>query len=365
MLNLSFFMPTKVIHSDQGVSKHQEEFSKLGKRALIVTGKHSAALSGALDDVMSVLKTAGIAFDHFDQVENNPSLANVEEGSRMARQFLPDFIIAIGGGSPLDAAKAIAALAVNPISAAQLYEGELGNPLPIIAIPTTAGTGSEVTPYSVLTIPEEQTKKGFGSPALFPKVAFLDQRYLRSVPQAVMLDTAVDAFSHLVEGYLSTTANSASDLLALEGMRIWGQSLTKLSHGQIDDNTRNNLLIASTLGGMTISHTGTTIVHALGYPLTYYHNIPHGQANGYLLGEYLKLASTVEPDKVKAVLNTVNLSTLDEFTELFRKLFPNRVSLSKEQLESYAAKTLKTKNVAKSLGNIDQQVLEEILKGSI
>lgn len=358
-------MPTEVRHGVGVVQAEKEKLAALGQRALLVTGARSAQASGALGDVTASLETLGIAYAHFDQVEPNPSLANVEAGGALAREFGPQFIIAIGGGSPLDAAKAIAVLATNSITAAQLYDGDFTHePLPIVAIPTTAGTGSEVTPYSVLTLPDQETKKGFGQPSLFPKVAFLDPTYCASLPFAITVDTAVDALSHLVEGYVSVRANAASDMLAEAGMRLWGSCLPALQVGDtaIGLEIRDQLLVASALGGMTISHTGTAYVHSLGYPLTFYHDIPHGQANGLLLPGFLRHGETVVPERVAKILDCLQLPSTQALGATLASLFPNRIQLSPEQLDAYVDKTLPTKNVAHSPGTVSREVLMDTLR---
>ena len=192
----SFSMPTRIVYGT-GCVKAEAQRLVLGKKALIVTGKTSAKASGALDDVLDVLSTEYVIFN---EVENNPRIDTVVRGSQLARESGCDFIIAIGGGSPLDAAKVIGVLAVNNVDPLSLYrDGWLHKPLPVVAIPTTAGTGSEVTQYAVLTIDEEETKKGLGGPDLFPATAFLDAKYTQSLPQSITVDTAVDALSHLVE----------------------------------------------------------------------------------------------------------------------------------------------------------------------
>lgn len=364
MQPFSFFMPTEVRHGNGIIRAEKEVFRRFGRRALLVTGARSAEASGALKDVVDSLEALGMEHAIFDKVEPNPSLANVEAGGARAREFQPDFILAIGGGSPMDAAKAIAVLAVNDMRAEQLYDGNFAvTPLPIVAIPTTAGTGSEVTPYSVLTLPDEETKKGFGQPSLFPKVAFLDPVYCQSLSRAVTIDTAVDALSHLVEGYLSRRANAASDMLAEEGMRLWGTVLASLRNAtqELTLEERDVLLVASTLGGMTISHTGTAFVHSLGYPLTFYHDIPHGQANGLLLPGFLRHGQSVLPKRVETILACLQLDSIAEISEVMGELFQNQIKLTSEQIDTYTAKTLPTKNVKQTPGEVTEKVLKDTL----
>lgn len=366
MLNFNFFMPTKIIHGKDTVRENAQQFKDLGKSALIVSGKHSARLSGALDDVEYVLKQQNITFSHLDNVENNPSLENVTAGANHAKELKPDYIIAIGGGSPLDAAKAIAMLTTNNISALDLFKGIFPNkPLPLIAIPTTSGTGSEVTPYSVLTVPDKQTKQGFGSPSLFPAIAFLDCRYSMSLPEAITIDTAVDALSHLVEGYFTKRANSASDMLAERGICLFAECIQALREKDFSEEMRDKLLIASALGGMTITHTATSFVHALGYPLTYFHGIPHGQANGILMGEYLLLNASIDNLRVKNVLSWLGLADIDQFRALMNEFFPDRIKLSPGEISRFAEGAMSTRNVSNSIGEITVSVLSEVLRKSL
>lgn len=365
MQNYSFFMPTRVIHGEKELLVQAWQLKRFGSKCLLVTGKNSARLSGALDDALEALKSQGIGYEHFDKVENNPSLENVAAGGEMARQYRPDFILAIGGGSPLDAAKAIATLATNQIEPEELYSNKFDNtPLPIVAIPTTAGTGSEVTPYSILTVPEAETKRSFSVPELFPKIAFLDWRYTERLPISITRDTAVDALSHLVEGYLSRRATGTSDIFAEQGMKLWAKCIPALQKGEFRPEDRERLLVASTLGGITISHTGTTLVHALGYSLTYYHGLPHGRANGVLMGEYLRYTAQQVPERVNNVLGWVGLDNVNEFATLMEELLGSMVELTRDEIKEYSAKAIGNKNISYSQGDVTEEVLCQILRDS-
>lgn len=359
-----FYLPTEVIYGANVVKKAGAALA-LGKKALIVTGESSAKLSGALDDVLSTLTTDYVIFS---EVESNPSVETVIRGGKLARQEGCDYIVAIGGGSPLDAAKVMGILAANDANPLDLYaQGWQNRALPIATIPTTAGTGSEVTQYAVLTIQEEQTKKGLGGPDLFPRVAYLDPKYTASLPLDVTVDTAVDALSHLIEGYLSKRATAASDLTALQGIATWSTALEQLQKGVLDGEARSALLLASCLGGITIAQTATAIVHGLGYPLTYFHGLPHGRANGMLIGAYLRFTEKAAPDKVANVLDLLGLTSVEQFSALMEHFFAryrHELQLSQEQVESYAAKAALTNNAANSLGDPSLREVTEILRAS-
>jgi alcohol dehydrogenase class IV len=263
----------------------------------------------------------------------------------------------------------MAVLAVNDMHPLELYKARWPvRALPIVAIPTTAGTGSEVTQYAVLTIEEEETKKGLGGPDLFPQVAYLDPKYTASLPLNVTRDTAVDALSHLVESYLSKRATAASDLAALQGIALWGTTIPALRQGTIDLATRDALLLASSLGGIAIAQTGTTLVHALGYSLTYYHGMPHGKANGICMKAYLEYTKEVAPERVETVLELLELDSLETFGELMDALFfgqVEKVALTPETLADYVTKAMRTNNIKNSLGDPSASALTKILSASI
>jgi len=365
-MEFKFLMPTKVLLGVGCVAGNKEEFGKLGKKALIVTGRNSAKASGALRDVTTVLDEQAIVWELFDQIEENPTFAVVEAGGAAARRFKPDMIIAIGGGSPLDAAKAIAVLAVNFISASELYEGDFqAAPLPIAAVPLTAGTGSEVTPYSILTDSERQTKRSFSDVRIFPQIAFLDARYTHTQSRAVTVNTAVDALSHAIEGYLSKRSTAVSDCLALEAIRSFGRACNALVLGEFDISVREELLYTSLLGGVVIAQTGTTAVHALGYSLTYFYQVPHGRANGLLLGEYLRFNEPVVPQKVEAVLAALGLKTVDEMKVLMSRLLPSSEVYSQEELHKFVAIASEAANIVNTPRQPGKEDLYNLLLQSL
>lgn len=362
-MQFKFHMPVKAYFQEGCIRQYGSEMAAFGRKAVIVTGGRSAKASGALDDICEVLK--GLNIDHFifDRVENNPSTANVAEGGAAARQFGADFVIGIGGGSPLDAAKAIAVLAANDMEPDKLFENSFKNkPLPIIAVPTTAGTGSEVTPYSVLTRKELQTKGSFGTPDTFPAIAFLDPVYTESQPPEVTVNTAVDALSHCVEGYLSKRSTPASDILAQEGIRLFGECSSHLLNGQISRDVRAKLLYASMLGGMVIAHTGTTIVHGAGYNYTYFKDIPHGRANGYLMAEYLRFNQSHAAHKTENVIALLGLTDIDGFAGLMGSLIGKPPELSDAEISKYAGITMTQKSTSYNIRPVQAQDIEEIFR---
>lgn len=362
-MQFKFLMPTKAYFGKDCIAQFGEELSGFGSKAYIVTGGRSAQASGALSDICSNLERLNIAYNVFDKVENNPSTDTVKTGGIEARQTGADFVIGIGGGSPLDAAKAIAVLAANDMEPEQLFTNKFPNkPLPIIAIPTTAGTGSEVTPYSVLTRNELQTKGSFGTQATFPAMAFLDPRYTESQPLKVTVGTAIDALSHNVEGYLGKRRTPISDLLAQEGIRLFGACIDSLRKGSFSWEDRENLLYMSMLGGMVISHTGTTFVHAAGYNYTYFMDIPHGQANGWLMAEYLRFNYEYAKDRIDNILGLMGLESIDEFDSVIASLIGRAPKLEEEEIARYAAITMRQRATATNIRPVQSADMEEFLR---
>ncbi|MGE5405370.1 MAG: iron-containing alcohol dehydrogenase family protein [Candidatus Saccharibacteria bacterium] len=361
-MNFKFQLGTAAFFGAGAVKNNPEVFGKYGTKAFIVTGPRSGQESGALDDVKRVLQLMDITYSVFDKIENNPSLDNVEAAGKAAQACEADLIIGIGGGSPLDAAKAVAVLAVNDISPIELFTNKFtAAPLPVIAIPTTAGTGSEVTPYSILTRPDKQTKMSFGNEDTIPKAAFLDARYTASASYEVTVNTAVDALSHAVEGYLSRRSTPVSDLLALEAIRIFGGCAAILAENKLDFDAREQLLYASTLGGMVIAQTGTTIVHGLGYSLTFFKGLPHGLANGLLMQEYFKYNYPSARNKIDRVIQELGLTSIDEFGSLVENLMPTKLKLSAEEMQKFAELAMQQRSTSYNIREVQQEHLVEIL----
>lgn len=363
MMQFKFQISTRAYFGADCVVKNSNEISRLGKRAFIVTGSRSAKASGALSDICGVLRGLNIEYEIFDKIENNPSLDTVKTGGIAAKKAGAGFIVGIGGGSPLDAAKAIAVLAVNDIEPEQLFSNAFQNkPLPVITIPTTAGTGSEVTPYSVLTRRELHAKSSFGTPETFPAVAFLNPRYTESLPQDVTVNTAVDTLTHCIEGYISKRSTPISDIFAREGIRLFGQSLRCLKSGNILYEDREDLLYMSMLGGMVITHTGTTFIHAAGYNYTIFKDIPHGRANGYLVSEYLKFNYEFAKSKIDDILCLMGVDSIDAFDAEIKTLIGNAPVLEDAEITQYAETTVTKRSTASNIRPLSAQELESIFK---
>ena len=358
--------PTQIYFGAHAVADHCAGLAALGKRALLITGQGgSARRSGALDDIGQAMEQLAIKCELFDQVEANPSIETVRKGAAQAKTFRADFVIGIGGGSALDTAKAIAVMAANELSNDELFAVQINKVLPIAAIPTTAGTGSEVTPFSMITNTATESKQRILNQLIIPRVAFLDPAYTMNLPARITIDTAVDAYSHALESYLCIKSTPFTELLALEGMRILGPELKRLSvkSESLSWKTREALLYGSLLGGMVISETGTTILHALGFVLTYYKDIPHGRANGMIMPAFMCFNQRKSSDpKVRKALRVSGFGDLNQFARLMSELSGDPPFCSEKEKEIFIARTLDAKNIHNNIVNPDRDDIMNLLK---
>ncbi|MEA4853968.1 MAG: iron-containing alcohol dehydrogenase [Christensenella sp.] len=323
-----FQVPTKIIAGEECLVRHKELLAGLGKKALIVKSG-SAEKNGALSDIRTAMDSIGIAYHICNNVSPNPTPQEVRDLQGYDPSY--DFIVAVGGGSALDAAKGVAVLTVNDIPAQALYEGNFKTaPLPMIAIPTTCGTGSEVTAVSVLTVGE--TKKSFGNPGILPKIAFLDPRYLKTLPRRVMLDTALDALSHNAEAYLILDS-APTEMVAEEAFRQFADCIAALKSGEVNDEDRSRLLYIATLGGIAIYAAGTSAVHAMGYPITTLAGVPHGRACAYTLGEYVEFAYDARRAKVDKMCALLKVDGVSGFQQMLSQLMGDKPVFTSKELD--------------------------------
>ena len=365
-MDMNFYMPVNMIFGKDCIKNNMSLFAKYGKKCLIVTGKNGAKKSGALDDVITALNSNNIEFEGFDKIEQNPLYTTCKDASDVAKEFGAEFIIGIGGGSPLDAAKAIAVLsACKDTSADALYNCKWdGTPLPIIEVGTTAGTGSEVTPVSVITTPEGQ-KKSFRAPTTYPALSFGDATYTMSLSPEFTRSTALDALSHCMESYFNKTANEISKTFALRGVAILLEMLTKTANCESTPLTfddREKLYCASLYGGLAIGVTGTAFPHALGYFLSESHGICHGNACAVYLEEFTEHNIINAPNEAESFFKALGTDK-DTLLELIKINLPEiKVTISDEEFNELAPRFENNKSLIKSLGNVGRSFAEEILK---
>lgn len=349
MNDFRYFMPTEVFFGKGIVKTKKDLFRQLGRRAYIITykipGRHYA-----LEDVTAILDEFGIPYQVETGIEENPSTETVENAVAAVRGFAPDFIVGIGGGSPIDASKAIGVLLKNPDKkGADLFSDSTLESLPIIGIPTTAGTGAEVTHFSVLTRNDINTKQAI-APRIFPKYALLDASYLMEMPLRLSCATSIDALCHCLESYISTAGSPLSRAICEIGFRFFAQCLDDMRSVLSDPErsasktpytfeTRERHMMVSLIGGIANTQTGTCLPHGMSYALTHNKHIPHGLACGLLIAEYLKIFK--QPENVARVKQAVELCgfrDLDDFSQFMDSmlLLKEDITPTPEEIEEYA-----------------------------
>ncbi len=260
-----------------------------GERVMIVTDPNLVK-TGIVGRVEELLNAEGISVKRFDNVEPDPPYQTASQAAVRTREMRADLVLAVGGGSALDIGK-VAAILVTNVDGVTSYFGIDLVPkrgLPTIAVPTTAGTGSEVTPIAILSDHEDKLKKGIVSPYLFPTVAVLDPELTVGLPAAVTAATGMDALIHAVEAYTSRNAYSVSDMLALEAMKLIISNIRTAYANGSDLSARACMLQGSLLAGMAFANAGVTAVHAFAYPIGAEFHIPHGVANSVMLAPVME-----------------------------------------------------------------------------
>ena len=340
-----FSIPTRIVFGPGTESRTGELAAGLGaRRVLLVCGGQSARRSGLLDRVEQSLTQAGLTCRVFAGIHPNPRLFQVREGVQAALEFGADLILAVGGGSVIDAAKAIALLIANPQEdAGCLYEPKDLKALPVIAIPTTCGTGSEVTPNAVLTRHAFKTKKSI-SYNIYPELALVDGKYLASANGRLLIHTAVDALAHCVESRLHAKANVYNHMFSEYGLSLWGKLapvLEQIAAGpdavpsSLSDEDLESFMLASTVAGMAIAQTTTSLPHAISYEITYNHGVPHGKACGIFLAAYMDEYARNNPEYVNRVLSLLGFDSTESFGEYLRRLLGS-VAITEEECNLYA-----------------------------
>lgn len=283
-MQFEFATAARIVFAPGSAAQIPRIAREFGTRALIVTGRDTARCAG----VCAGLEREGVAHSVF-QVAGEPSLEAVRNGARALRDSRADVVIGFGGGSAIDAAKAIAALAPNSGEPLDYLEviGRAAplkrTPLPVIAVPTTAGTGSEVTRNAVLYSPEHGVKASLRSPWMLPRVAAVDPGLTLQLPPAITASTGLDALTQLIEPYVSIRANAMTDLFCREGMRRAAGALVAAFENGSDPNAREAMSLASLLGGLSLANAGLGVVHGFAAPVGGMFDAPHGAICAALL----------------------------------------------------------------------------------
>lgn len=285
-----YAIPNHIITGKDALKESVVYIGNLGKKALVVTGKHIGK-SPMYTKLASMLESKMIGYVTFDGITGEPTDRMIEAGVKLYQEENCDFIIGIGGGSPLDSAKAIAAMVVNPGKIADYMGTEItGTVPPVVAIPTTAGTGSEATKFTIITDQEKNIKMLLKGDCLIPKLAIVDPDFSMDMPKSVTSATGLDAFTHAIEAYTSKKAFDLTDTLAVSAVKRILEYLPKAYQNGYDAKARAEMAIAALEAGICINNSSVTIVHGMSRPIGALFHVPHGLSNAMLLKECMGFA---------------------------------------------------------------------------
>ncbi len=364
MQTFSFSIPQNVIFGKGSLRELPKAAKRLQKsRAFIISGPHLQKM-GMVEECRDALRAAGIESEAFTQTEGNPGTGTVERAAESYKSSGADFIVALGGGSPLDVAKAAGILAAYGGKITE-YEGagKVPGPIvPIIAVPTTAGTGSEVTPFSVITDHDRSYKLSVSSSYLLPACAILDPELIVSVPKETAAACGVDAMVHALEAYISLASSPYSDLFAQKALQLIGKSIRTY----VSDRKRETeaMMLGSLFAGIAFSHARLGNVHAMSHPVSACFNVPHGVANAILLpavveynaptdqGKYYEIYRCIESrpipeEKFYPCMLTQALRLLNAQLGIPRSL--RETGVRTENFEAMAEDAMKSGNIAVNL----------------
>lgn len=294
-----YFLPVNIEFGSGKVAKAGELTKPYGKKALIVTGHSSAKKSGLYDKVKDSLKAEGIDSVLFDKVAQNPLTTTAAEGAAFAKDNGCDVVVAIGGGSIMDCAKAIAFLAVNDGDVSDYIFGKKASDtaLPIILIPTTCGTGSEGNGIAVLTNPDNGDKKSLRCNAIVAKVSIVDPECMMTMPKHVLASVGFDALCHNMESYTSKIAQPFTDALSLYAVDLIAHNLVDVYKGTGSKDSWEKITLASTIGGMVINTTGVTLAHGMEHPASGLKDVVHGKGLAALTPTIIEDSYQGAPEK--------------------------------------------------------------------
>nr|WP_288645281.1 iron-containing alcohol dehydrogenase [uncultured Mediterraneibacter sp.] len=375
MNEFSFSVPQNITVGKGSLAKLPEIAKKSGgSHAFLMSGPHLAKM-GLVEKAANSLKSAGIAVDTFTDIEGNPSVETVDKATVAFKEAGADFIVAFGGGSPMDVAKAVGVTAKYGGSITE-YEGAHKVPgpiIPLIAIPTTAGTGSEVTAFSVITDHSRDYKLTVFSYEILPAYAILDAELLTTAPASVAAACGIDAFIHAEEAYISTAASPFSDAMAEKAMSLIGKNIRRFVANRGDIEAAESMLVGSLFAGIAFSFARLGNVHAMSHPVSAFFDVPHGVANAVLLpviaeynaladhGRYLTIYNDISPipayeeefepmmlvDAIRELCGEIGIpANLTEAINNVSKTGPVSAEEIENKIEAMAVDAMKSGNIA-------------------
>ncbi len=305
--------PTQLVFGAGAIAGLADMVKEKGGSKVFLVIDPGLKAAGLLKQITAPLKKAKMPFEIYDKIDPEPGLKLADNGCKLAKKSGCDCVVGVGGGSAMDVAKAVSILLTNGGKAEDyLGIGKISKPgVPKIMVPTTAGTGAEVTFTAVFINEKTKSKGGMNGDPLYPDAALLDPELTISIPPGVTASTGIDAFTHAIEAYLSPQAHPVSDMYALEAIEMISRNLP-LAYANGDNlEARSAMLLGSLLGGKALATAGVGLVHAMAYPLGGMFGIPHGLANAVLLPYVVEYNLVGNPGKYAAVAEVMGYDTTD------------------------------------------------------
>ncbi|MBQ1567602.1 MAG: iron-containing alcohol dehydrogenase [Erysipelotrichaceae bacterium] len=358
----TFLTPKMIVSGNDALDSAKSELSKLGKKAFIVTDAMMVKLGNILL-LEKILKEVDIDYHIFSEVNFEPNDTVVIQGKDAYRENNCDFLIALGGGSPIDTAKAISILLNNdaPLSSYMGKVIDIDRP-PLVAIPTTAGTGSEATKFTIINDTATKVKMLLTGPCLIPDLAIIDPAFSKSAPQSVTSHTGIDALCHAVESYTSRKAQPLSDTFALSAIKRIFANLQKCYDNGNDTEARVQMSLAALEAGISFNNSSVTIVHGMSRPMGALFHVPHGLSNAMLLEECMNYVVDGAYDRFADIARYLSL-TDDKDDVKAAKIFLNALS---ELLRNLNVPTMSQYGIDKEeyFASIDKMAHDAFASGS-
>ena len=376
----TFHMPTKILMGEGVTNEIGSEAKIIGAKLVLLVTDEGIRKVGILKGIILSLEDAGIQVDIFPEVMPDPTVKLVDKGAAIVRRKKHDLIIAVGGGSSIDAAKGISVMANNEGSVCD-FEGVdkfANQPLPIFAVPTTAGTGSEVTFGAVLTDTDRDYKFLIYGSRIVPEIAFLDPAMVSTVPPSVMIPTGMDTLTHAIESYISLRATLQTEALAIGAIKLVSENLRQAVANSENMEAAGNMLMAANLAGIAFGNSRLGIVHAMALPLGAFFHIPHGIANTVLLSHGLEFNLIAAPRKyvdIAAAMGEITfgrplMDSAERAIGLVRKLASDigapwsleSLGVKSDMIPQMAADAMKSSHIQANPRKISQADVEELYR---
>ncbi|MCF7876516.1 iron-containing alcohol dehydrogenase [Candidatus Bipolaricaulota bacterium] len=344
-----FVLPTKVKFGPGKREEASKEIQRLGLQQIGLITTDEIVDLGLHEEMTDTLRRGGRGVEIFTGVTSNPHLSTIEKGYQFFEKSGVDSLVGLGGGSVIDATKAISLCLANEesdIVALNEQPEDLETSLPFFALPTTSGTGSEVDYWAVISSPETNEKLSIGNPQMAPLTAIVDPELTVTLPPELTFFTGIDAFSHALEAFFSSSSNELSDTMALKAMELVLKSLeTAVNQGDYLP-ARGDMALASTLAGAAMQHVGLGLIHAMSHQVSGFYDTNHGLANALLLLNVLEFNQEEVPEKTGKLEERLNGSILEKIEELLdiRDLSDYRVSVKKEDLPELVDRAINNVN---------------------